>query len=134
MSNARLVLYPKAPLLALPMQPLVTLLQQQQIAAEPLPAEYGERRYLVGERFFEAFLFLGCSPSIALHPTSEGAPFCHLQLESEARCRVVSSVNLKAACKQCRQRYGLLGPLESESIPEVCCPHCGASEQADRVD
>jgi len=133
MTIRRLVLYPKDPLLQLPLQPLRDQLQQQQMMDEALPNSYGAESYQVGARFFDAFLFLGCSPSIELAPTETGAPFCYLQLESETQCRLVSGSNLKSACKACKQRYGVLPELVDEVVPVVHCDHCGATIHADQI-
>ncbi len=132
-AESRLILFPRDPLLQLPIGTLVESLQQQQVIADPLPERYGKQRYRVGERFFDVFLFLGCSPSIELNPTTNDVPFCHLQLESEENCQLISGNNLKASCKGCGQRYGTLEPISSPLLPEVVCPHCGVSTMADTV-
>ncbi len=134
MPLSRLILSPKNPLLELPVSAIVEPLLQQSVTESPLPiAPYGEGSYLVGERFFEAFLFLGCSPAIELTPTEDNAPFCYLQIESECNCRLISGENLKAACKQCKQRYRGLEVAPSAEIPQIGCDHCGAERAADQI-
>ena len=133
MSLNRLILYPKDPLFTGPPQPLLSILQQQQWIEASLPSSFGEYSYQVGERFFEAFLFLGCSPAIELSPTADGSPFCYLQLELEPQCQLVSGATLKAACKGCKQRYGTLPLLQSEAVPWVECSHCGSTYRADEI-
>jgi hypothetical protein len=130
---SRLILFPKDPLLQLPLEPLLELLLQQQVVESLLDGHYGERSYLLGERFFDAFLFLGCSPSIELAPTAADTPFCYLELESEVQCRLISGSNLKAACKGCKQRYGELPQLEAQQPPDVSCCHCGAVYSAEQI-
>lgn len=132
-SDERLVLAPKDPLLQIVLEPLVKRLQAEQLVGEPLPERYGSGCYRVGERFFDAFLFLGCSPSVALDPMADGAPFCYLQLESGTECRVTTGSNLKAACGACKQRYGVLNVPASEAVPVVSCPHCGVAESANKI-
>ncbi len=132
-SEERLILVPEDPLLQLALEPLVLQLQAQQMVGEPLPEQYGNRCYRVGERFFDAFIFLGCSPSVELDPTEDGTPFCYLQLELEKQCRVVTGSNLKAACKACKQRYRSLNIPASERVPEVNCPHCGVVTSANKI-
>ncbi len=139
MSNERLVLYPGDLQLELPLGPLVERLRQQQLVGEVLPATYGRESYLVGERFFDLFLFLGCSPSIELAPSNQNpeAPFCYIQIESEEGCRVVAGDNLKAACPECKVRYALEevihAPQGGGGQPLISCRGCGTTTPADRV-
>lgn len=133
MAEERLILFPKDPLLQITLEPFIHQLQAQQVMGDQLSEPYDSSCYRVGERFFDAFLFLGCSPSIELDPAEDGSPFCYLQLESEAQSRVVTGSNLKAACSTCKHRYGELGLSVSEGVPEVQCLHCGAVALADKI-
>lgn len=131
--SSRLLLFPKDPLLQLPLQPLYEQFRQLQFVEDSLPEQYGAESYRVGERFFDAFLFLGCSPSIELNPTASGTPFCYLQFESDELCSLITGGNLKAACKGCKRRYGQLPELKEREIPVVHCSHCGALHAAHEI-
>ncbi len=132
-ATSRLVLFPGAPLLELPAEPLIEQLQQQRfVEAQPITS-FGDGSYLVGERFFDAFLFLGCSPSIELTPTDGDTPFCYLQIESGDRCELVSGKNLKAVCKQCKRRFEQLDIESTQPIPTVRCSHCQTEYAADEI-
>ena len=118
----------------MPIEPLVKSLYAAEIVAESLPYSYGRDSYLVGEQFFDAFLFLGCSPSIELTPNEQQQPFCYIQFEVTSKCKLVSGSNLKAACKACKQRYKV--PLlleEKEDVPVVICSYCKKRHVADRI-
>lgn len=133
MSLSRLILFPKDPQLQLEVAPLMEQLQQRQIADSQLPAQYGAESYLVGERFFDGFLFLGCSPAIELAPTDSEAPFCYLQVEVEAVCQLVAGGRVKAVCKACKQRYQPLEVVTEGEMPMVRCHHCGEETAANEV-
>ncbi len=139
MSNQRLILYPRDPQIALPSGPLVEQFRQQQLIAEKLPATHGRESFLVGERFFDLFLFLGCSPSIELAPSGRNpeSPFCYIQIESEEACRVVAGDNLKAVCPGCKGRYQLdavlHAPEGASGLPRIPCGSCGVATPAERV-
>lgn len=143
MSSSRLILYPKEPRISSAVDTIVELLQQQQVADEVLSLPCGADSYQVGERFFDAFLFLGCSPSIELDPPADGeeGPFCYLQVEQSDHCRLVVGKNLKGGCPACRSRYRAddlaaaerLAREEGREVPAVVCGQCGTPTEADQI-
>jgi hypothetical protein len=76
-----LVLYTAAGCRPAPDSPALTA----QLAALGLIGEAiqvdDEARFLVGDRFFQALSFLGCSPYIEITPGEDGRPFCHVSVE-----------------------------------------------------
>lgn len=137
--GSRLILFPSDPLQHVALDPLQQHLHVERVISGPLPEQHSPYGFLVGERFFDLFLFLGCSPSIELAPAKQNrdAPFCYIQIESEERCRVVAGNNLKAACPDCKGRYQLDAVLhapEGESgMPQISCRECGANTSADNI-
>ena len=131
--QSRLILYPVDPLLELALQPLLKLLQQQSIIAQPLPADLEREGYQVGEGFFDAFLFLGCSPSVELTPSIHHPeqPFCYLQLESTPYCELITGSNLKAACPSCKKRLEVPPVVKQDKRKEllIYCGHCGCDSK-----
>lgn len=137
LGQSRLVLYPTELQLQLPLETLANQLHQQAILDQPLPSSVGEQCYLVGARFFDAFLFLGCSPSIELAPSAQNPeqPFCYLQLESEPACRLVSGSNLKAVCPGCKKRLppNLSLSRSGAGEPTIDCDQCGQQQLAGKI-
>ncbi len=128
--TGRLVLTPEDPYL-LPADPEVIIAELQQIgliahALEPGPG------YLLGERFMQLVLFMGCSPYIRLQPDESGEPFCHLLLDGpHPRPRLLSGKNTQPPrCGACRKRLSdWRTSFETwqahEGDWQATCPHCG---------
>jgi hypothetical protein len=133
----RLLLYPLDPYHSVDPIPLLELLHQRQFVEAPLPIEYGEQSYQVGDRFFDAFLFLGCSPNIELTPSTDDPqqPFCYLQLESRVTPQLLMGKNLKAACPQCKQRFSAeqKQTVDEQGAISIHCKNCGSIQPVQQI-
>jgi len=92
-------------------------------------------RYLAGEGFLDAIMFLGCSPRIELSPRpdspADSFDFCHVQVPpSLASPELHAGRNLKAPrCPRCRKPFAGKDDIRKASVhPEVPrpCAACGS--------
>lgn len=67
-----------------------------------LGAYWRDNRYLVGHRFMQEIIFIGCSPFLRVDPQDD-LPFCHLQLSIAAEPTFLRSPQAGSPrCPQCR--------------------------------
>lgn len=118
---SRMVLYPADPGYApATMTGLVEQLQQRGLVGE----RWRDDRYLVGHRFMQEIIFVGCSPFLRVDPADD-LEFCHLQI-AEPEVTPVFRYATDAGpprCPECRQPVSAADDEEDEN-EQFYCSEC----------
>lgn len=101
----QLILYPKTRIL-----PFISNIEQMSDILRELQFigdKFATRdNYLVGDKFFQHIIFLGCSPFVQTSADTaiDDVNFCHISLVQHPRLQFVHSLQLKPPnCPQCQQ-------------------------------
>lgn len=137
----RLILYPRAISTRVNLSALLKILQNIGLIANELPAASVNGQsghYLVGERFFEQVIFLGCSPQLKLTPPEKhedrATEFCHIGIDCSDEIKFLGGNNVRAPqCPQCKSVDKNWRTIlqQWQQAPEVFtrqCPQCGATK------
>ena len=114
--DGRMVLFPDDPLAApTDVDAFVAALTTRGLLGE----RWRDNRFLVGRRFMQEIVFVGCSPFLRVDPRDD-LRFCHLQLEIMEQPRFLRSADAgRPRCPEC-------GGEMDESDPEAYrCHGCG---------
>ena len=113
--DSRMVLFPADPLAApTDAAAFVVALTTRGLLGEP----WRDDRFLVGQRFMQDIVFVGCSPFLRVDPRDD-LRFCHLQLEISEQPRFLRSAD--AGPPRCAECGAEVDERESGNFR---CPDC----------
>ena len=120
--------------------PVIAVLEELGIIAEPLAGTAGARRFAAGPGFARHIVFAGCSPYLVTTPPAEGSlDFSHVVVHGPWELpRLCTGPNtVKPRCPACRARFpDWRDQLQDWLLPgaSAACPACAAVFPVQQLD
>ncbi len=92
----------------------------------------GERRYRLGERFYQWLTFMGCAPALRLEATGpDDEKFCHFRFSESPQAQFsYLRPEVRGRCPHCRKAGTTAAEVAADYFAQQrvwSCPHCHES-------